>query len=331
MKKALVLLAFAITPALAGDPPQNAHSDNAAPAPAPAPVAHHNAAPAPHVGGLPNQSRGVNRAGSFPIARTAMANRPVGFGYQNYQATNWRRYLRTIPTSANGRLNSNLPNQNSALQSQPLAIAQPPRTSPDTADDILRTVRRRPDHPGQEGTRPTPDNVTGTNDINTKNHSPDATTTPPATPAVSRNHGNGSPVVSFNNHGAADWNDACRRHRGHHDHDWWCHNFSTIILIGGCGYYAWDSGWWYPAYGYDPYYTNYTYDGPIFGYDGLPPDQVIANVQGVLQEMGYFPYAVDGVLGPVTRQAIAAYQTDNGLFVTGAIDRELLVSLGFIL
>jgi peptidoglycan hydrolase-like protein with peptidoglycan-binding domain len=36
------------------------------------------------------------------------------------------------------------------------------------------------------------------------------------------------------------------------------------------------------------------------------------------------------VLGPVTQQAIADYQADNGLNVTGAIDRPTLVALGFI-
>jgi peptidoglycan hydrolase-like protein with peptidoglycan-binding domain len=62
----------------------------------------------------------------------------------------------------------------------------------------------------------------------------------------------------------------------------------------------------------------------------LAPDQVIANVQSVLQELGYYPYAVDGVLGPATQAAIAEYQRDNGLSVTAAIDRPTLASMGFI-
>ncbi|MEP7072391.1 MAG: peptidoglycan-binding domain-containing protein, partial [Verrucomicrobiota bacterium] len=70
---------------------------------------------------------------------------------------------------------------------------------------------------------------------------------------------------------------------------------------------------------------------PIYGYDGLSPDQVIANVQGALQDLGYFAYAVDGVLGPATQAAIADYQRDNGLYASGAIDRSTLVALGFIL
>ena len=100
-------------------------------------------------------------------------------------------------------------------------------------------------------------------------------------------------------------------------------------MIGG-GFYAWDLGYWYPAWGYDNYYSNYSYDGPIYGYDGLPPDQIIANVQYALQQLGYFSEAVDGVLGGVTRSAIEDYQVENNLPVTGAIDRPLLISLGFI-
>jgi hypothetical protein len=155
--------------------------------------------------------------------------------------------------------------------------------------------------------------------------------TTPRPPIQATNSGlhTGKPVLSFNNANTMNFNDACRRHRDHHDRDWWRNHCHTIILIGG-GFYAWDLGYWYPAYGYDSYYSNYAYDGPIYGYDGLPPDQVIANVQYALQQLGYFSEAVDGVLGPVTRAAIEDYQVENNLPVTGAIDRPLLVSLGFI-
>jgi len=146
-----------------------------------------------------------------------------------------------------------------------------------------------------------------------------------------RNRG-GNPVVGFNNANTVSFSDAWRRchdfGRGH-DRDWWHRRCHTIILIGG-GFWAWDAGWWYPAWGYDSSYSNYAYDGPIYGYDGLAPDQVIANVQGALQELGYFPDAVDGVLGPTTQQAIADYQRDRGLSITGAIDRPTLLSLGFV-
>jgi hypothetical protein len=148
-------------------------------------------------------------------------------------------------------------------------------------------------------------------------------------PAANTPPHKGRPVLNFNNSDTMSFKDACGRHRDHHDRNWWRNHCTTIILIGG-GFYAWDLGYWYPAYGYDNYYSNYAYDGPIYGYDGLPPDQIIANVQYALQQLGYFSEAVDGVLGGVTRSAIEDYQVENDLPVTGAIDRPLLVSLGLI-
>ena len=83
-----------------------------------------------------------------------------------------------------------------------------------------------------------------------------------------------------------------------------------------------------PAYGYDPAYNTYAYDEPIYGYNDLDPAQVIANVQTELQRLGYYRYAVDGWMGPMTRAAIANYQRDNGLAITSAIDGPTLQSLG---
>jgi putative peptidoglycan binding protein len=117
------------------------------------------------------------------------------------------------------------------------------------------------------------------------------------------------------------------RDRHHHDHDWWRHNCEAIVFIGG-GFWSWYDGWWYPAWGYDPYYSYYDYNGPIYGYDGLQPDEVIADVQAALQQLGYYAYAIDGVLGPATEAAIANYQRDYGLSATGAIDPPTVRSLG---
>src|SRR6266566_755803 len=88
-----------------------------------------------------------------------------------------------------------------------------------------------------------------------------------------------------------------------HDRDWWRHNHSRIVFVFGGPYY-WNSGYWYPAWGYDSN-AYYAYDGPIYGYNNLPPDQVIANVQSSLQQQGYYQGEVDGLLGPQTRAAIA--------------------------
>jgi hypothetical protein len=111
-----------------------------------------------------------------------------------------------------------------------------------------------------------------------------------------------------------------------HDRDWWSRHHSRVVFVFG-GWYAWNNGYWYPAWGYDPG-AYYTYDGPIYAYNDLPPDQVIANVQAALQEQGYYHGEVDGLLGPLTRAAIANYQRDHGLYITETIDRPTLETLG---
>jgi hypothetical protein len=111
-----------------------------------------------------------------------------------------------------------------------------------------------------------------------------------------------------------------------HDRDWWRRSHSRIVFVFG-GWYYWNSGYWFPAWGYDPG-AYYAYDGPIYAYNDLPPDQVVANVQAALQEQGYYHGEVDGLLGPLTRDAIANYQRDHGLYTTSTIDRPTLESLG---
>ena len=112
-----------------------------------------------------------------------------------------------------------------------------------------------------------------------------------------------------------------------HDQGWYHSHYNRVELIGG-GYYFWNAGYWYPAWGYSPSAQYYAYDGPIYvGQRAEPPDKVIADVQAVLQEMGYYTGEVDGLLGPLTREALTAYQSDNGLTTTAAIDQPTLDSL----
>jgi len=112
-----------------------------------------------------------------------------------------------------------------------------------------------------------------------------------------------------------------------HDQGWYHSHYNRVELIGG-GYYFWNNGYWYPAWGYSPSAQYYAYDGPIYvGHRAEPPDKVIADVQAVLQQMGYYTGEVDGLLGPLTREALTAYQADNGLTTTAAIDQPTLDSL----
>ena len=109
---------------------------------------------------------------------------------------------------------------------------------------------------------------------------------------------------------------------------WYHSHYGRVVLIGG-GYYFFNNGYWFPAWGYNPSAQYYAYDGPIYvGQHAEPPDKVIADTQALLQQMGYYRGEVDGLLGPLTREALTAYQTDKGLTTTAAIDQPTLDSLG---
>jgi len=116
-------------------------------------------------------------------------------------------------------------------------------------------------------------------------------------------------------------------HSEWHDQGWWhSHYGNNIVWTFGAPYYF-SSGYWFPAWGYAPN-AYYAWDGPIYAYNRLPPDQVIANVQSALQQQGYYHGEVDGLIGPLTRGAIADYQRDHGLYTTSTIDEPTLQSLG---
>jgi hypothetical protein len=145
------------------------------------------------------------------------------------------------------------------------------------------------------------------------------------------------PPVTFNqNHrieGSDHWQgqhyEAFRSyHPEWHDQGWYHSHYTNVTLIGG-GYYFFNNGYWFPAWGYSPSAQYYAYDGPIYvGQRAEPPDKVIADVQAVLQQMGYYQGEVDGLLGPMTREALTAYQADQGLTQTAAIDEPTLDALG---
>ena len=114
----------------------------------------------------------------------------------------------------------------------------------------------------------------------------------------------------------------------HHDH-WWWRNHCAAFIFFDWGWWGWYDGWWYPAWGYDPY-SYYEYNEPIYGDNGLAPEQIIAGVQVALQQRGYYTYEIDGRMGPLTRAAIARYQSDHRLPITSGIDAATLGSLGVI-
>jgi hypothetical protein len=142
--------------------------------------------------------------------------------------------------------------------------------------------------------------------------------------------------AAFSNNWRGDWfagrqYGAFRNYqRQWHDSGWWHHHCDRIVFVTVYSQpfpFYFDAGYWYPAWGY---YSEayYPYDGPIYCYNDLPPDEIITNVQIQLYDEGYYDGPIDGILGPETRAAIADYQADHGLAVTAAIDEPTVESLG---
>jgi hypothetical protein len=119
------------------------------------------------------------------------------------------------------------------------------------------------------------------------------------------------------------------RGRIFHERTWWVTHYNRVVIVNG-GWYYWDDGYWYPAWGYDPAGAPYVYDGPIYSYDNLPPDEVIMNVQSELEFQGYPIGKMDGQLGPETQTAIKDFQRENGLEPTAAVDYDTANLLGLL-
>jgi hypothetical protein len=87
------------------------------------------------------------------------------------------------------------------------------------------------------------------------------------------------------------------------------------------GYYPYSYYGGYPYSDYNNYYSYYT---PTYGDNA----SMVAALQRRLGELGYYHGVVDGVIGPRTRGAIAAFESRNGLVVDARISRPLLFRLG---
>jgi len=87
------------------------------------------------------------------------------------------------------------------------------------------------------------------------------------------------------------------------------------------GYYPYSYVSGYAYRGYNNYYSYYT---PTYGYNA----SMVVAVQRRLGQLGYYHGVADGVIGPQTRSAIAAFESRNGMSVDGTISRPLLDTLG---
>jgi len=135
--------------------------------------------------------------------------------------------------------------------------------------------------------------------------------------------------------------------RGDH---WWhghrCHFVNGSWVIFDLGFYPWDTflypygnyygyGYYPYSYGYDPgYYDSYGYqDEEYYGANSddvtvRSADSIVANAQEELAQQGYYRGEIDGILGPEMSRAIARFQSNQGLRVTGVLTRDTVNALG---
>ncbi|PYK48769.1 MAG: hypothetical protein DME20_08225 [Verrucomicrobia bacterium] len=134
----------------------------------------------------------------------------------------------------------------------------------------------------------------------------------------------------------ANWHRDWDKHRAHF------HNNVVFVFVDGFwwGLYPWD---YYPYYAYGYYPYDY-YDNPYDYYDYSPYDYndqsayvdsdqygnntTVSAVQSELAKLGYYHGSIDGVVGDETQAALARYQEDHDLSVTGTLTAATLQSLG---
>jgi len=211
-----------------------------------------------------------------------------------------------------------------------VTVAAAPTLNAQQASPSQATATQQTSKPRQTGTRPFSQPKVQPTQATTANNNAGRDKGMPNNPSRRKPAVNNPANGKTTNDNRGNYADAMRRHRHErHDCDWWKQHYVVIVLVGG-GYYYRDAGYWYPAWGYDLNYERYDYDGPIYTYGNLLPDQVIINVQRVLQQLGYYTGDLNGSLGVATRQALTACQQDYGLDAAGVVDEATVRSLGLI-
>ena len=105
-------------------------------------------------------------------------------------------------------------------------------------------------------------------------------------------------------------------------------------MIIGPWFYPWGYGYYpYASYSYydDGYYNGGYYDDGYAASENAQSeyaDSSVSQVQAALAREGYYHGAIDGSVGPMTRNALRRYQRSHGLDATGRIDRSVLEALG---
>lgn len=108
--------------------------------------------------------------------------------------------------------------------------------------------------------------------------------------------------------------------------------FSLTLGTGyaGRGYYYGppNSGYYYQRPGVMYYATRDLAPREYYSQSSYGGNSMGASVQSALARRGYYRGYIDGQIGPQSSRAIARYQSEQGLRVTGNINSSLLRSLG---
>jgi hypothetical protein len=111
----------------------------------------------------------------------------------------------------------------------------------------------------------------------------------------------------------------------HHHYRYW--NGAWVLYDDGY-YPGYDYGYPDGYYGFDyPPSEGYYPPGAVSG-QIMPSQDVVADAQNQLSRLGYATGPVDGEIGPMTQSAIAAFQRDHRLSITGQLDPSTLRVLG---
>src|SRR5437763_4620856 len=148
--------------------------------------------------------------------------------------------------------------------------------------------------------------------------------------------GNGNVIAR---HNASSWHRNWDRGRDHHWHGHRCHFHNGFWFIyDPFPFYPYSYGYPYDYYPSETYYDSSYYDTGSYRTDEYAAganttqseysgDARVSEVQTALAREGYYDGAVDGVLGPATRNALRHYQRDHGLDATGGITSGVIRAL----
>jgi hypothetical protein len=128
----------------------------------------------------------------------------------------------------------------------------------------------------------------------------------------------------------SSWHHDWDKHRAHYWGGHWWRYYGGYWIGFDTGFYPFDL-YPYGDYPYDYYgypYDYYDYQPYDYGNDYGYADAVVSAVQSKLAELGYYHGAIDGLLGDQTEDALARYQEDHDLSVTGTPTAATLQSLG---